>query len=197
MTLTLQTLLPMVWRTITNPREGAEEVLALGVPRQALWTILLLVLVLSIILGQITTLLVATAAGVTVQGPLANPMVTGVLQLVLLVVAIYAIHFIGRSMGGKGSVDEAILLVAWLQFVMVCIQVVQTALMLVLPPLASIVGIVGLVLFMWLLTNFIAVIHGFRSLGQVFVMILLSMFVMAFILSILLTLFGVTVPGQA
>jgi hypothetical protein len=79
----------------------------------------------------------------------------------------------------------------------VCIQVVQTALMLILPPLASIVGIVGLVLFMWLLTNFIAVIHGFRSLGQVFVMILLSMFVLAFILSILLTLFGVTVPGQA
>jgi hypothetical protein len=197
MTLTLQTLLPMVWRTITNPREGAEEVLALGVPRQALWTILLLVLVLSIILGQITTLLVATAAGVTVQGPLANPMITGILQLVLLVVAIYAIHFIGRSMGGKGSIDEAILLVAWLQFVMVCIQVVQTGLMLILPPLASIVGIVGLVLFMWLLTNFIAVIHGFRSLGQVFVMILISMFVMAFILSILLTLFGVTVPGQA
>lgn len=197
MTLSLQTLLPMVWRTITNPREGAEEVLALGVPRQALWTILLLVLVLSIILGQITTLLVATAAGVTVQGPLANPMITGVLQFALLVVTIYAIHFIGRSMGGKGSIDEAILLVAWLQFVMVCIQVVQTALMLILPPLASIVGIVGLVLFMWLLTNFIAVIHGFRSLGQVFVMILLSMFVLAFILSILLTLFGVTVPGQA
>lgn len=197
MTLSLQTLLPMVWRTITNPREGAEEVLALGVPRQALWTILLLVLVLSIILGQITTLMVATAAGVTVQGPLANPMITGMLQFVLLIVAIYAIHFIGRSMGGKGSIDEAILLVAWLQFVMVCIQVVQTALMLVLPPLASIVGIVGLVLFMWLLTNFIAVIHGFRSLGQVFVMILLSMFVLAFILSILLTLFGVTVPGQA
>jgi hypothetical protein len=197
MTLSLQTLLPMVWRTITNPREGAEEVLALGVPRHALWTILLLVLVLSIILGQITTLLVATAAGVTVQGPLANPMITGVLQFALLVVTIYAIHFIGRSMGGKGSIDEAILLVAWLQFVMVCIQVVQTALMLILPPLASIVGIVGLVLFMWLLTNFIAVIHGFRSLGQVFVMILLSMFVLAFILSILLTLFGVTVPGQA
>jgi hypothetical protein len=196
MTLTLQTLLPMVWRTITNPREGAEEVLALGVPRQALWTILFLVLVLSIILGQITTLLVASAAGVTVEGPLANPMITGMLQLVLLVVAIYAIHFIGRSMGGKGSVDEAILLVAWLQFVMVCIQVVQTGLMLILPPLAIIAGIVGLVLFMWLLTNFIAVIHGFRSLGQVFVMILVSMFVLAFILSILLTLFGVTVPGQ-
>jgi hypothetical protein len=50
---------------------------------------------------------------------------------------------------------------------------------------------------MWLLTNFVAVIHGFRSLGQVFVMILVSLFVLAFVLSILLTLVGVTVPGQA
>jgi hypothetical protein len=196
MILSLQTLLPMVWRTITNPREGAEEVLALGVPRQALWTILLLVLVLSIILGQITTLLVAAATGTEGTGPLANPIVTGVLQLALLLVAIFAIHRIGRAFGGTGSLDEAILLIAWLQFVMVCIQVVQTGLMLVLPPLASIVGILGLVLFMWLLTNFVAVIHGFRSLGQVFVMILVSMFVMAFILSIFLTLAGVTVPGQ-
>jgi hypothetical protein len=186
----------MVWRTITNPREGAEEVLALGVLREALWTILMLVLVLSIILGQVTTLLVAASTGTVVTGPLANPIVTGVLQLALLMVAIVAIHRIGRSFGGTGSLDEAILLVAWLQFVMVCIQVVQTGVMLVLPPLASIVGIIGLVLFMWLLTNFVAVIHGFRSLGLVFVMILFSMFVLAFALSILLTLLGVTVPGQ-
>ena len=196
MTLSLQTLLPMVWRTITNPREGAEEVLALGVPRQALWTILLLVLVLSIILGQITTLLVAAATGTDVTGPLASPIVTGVMQLALLLMTIFAIYYIGRGFGGTGSLDEAILLVAWLQFIMVCVQVVQTGLMLFMPPLASLVGIVGLVLFMWLLTNFVAVIHGFRSLGQVLVMILVSMFVLAFVLSILLTLVGVTVPGQ-
>lgn len=196
MTLSLQTLLPMVWRTIKNPREGAEEVLALGVPREALWSLLLLVLVLSIILGQITTLLIASASGVTIGGPLANPMITGVLQLALLLVTIFAIHLIGRSFGGTGNLGETILLVAWLQFVMVCIQVVQTAFMLILPTVGSLLGIVGLVLFLWLLTNFVAVIHGFRSLGQVFVMILVSMFVMAFALSILLTLAGVTVPGQ-
>ncbi|MGI1661729.1 Yip1 family protein [Palleronia sp. KMU-117] len=196
MILSLNTLLPMVWRTIKNPREGAEEVLSLGIPREALWPLLVLVLVLSIILGQITTLLVASAAGVTVTGPLANPMVTGVLQFALLLVTIFAIHVIGRSFGGTGNLGETILLVAWLQFVMVCIQVVQTAFMLILPPVGSLLGIVGLVLFLWLLTNFVAVVHGFRSLGQVFVMILVSMFVLAFVLSILLTLAGVSVPGQ-
>jgi hypothetical protein len=195
MTLSFNTLLPMVWRSIVNPREGAEEVLALGIPREALGIILLLVLILSIILGQITTLIVAGAAGVTVEGPLANPIITGMLQFALLLIAIFGIHFIGRGFGGKGSLGETVLLVAWLQFIMVCIQVVQTALMLVVPPFASLLGIAGLVLFMWLLTNFIAVIHGFRSLGQVFVMILVSLFVLAFVLSILLTLVGVAVPG--
>jgi hypothetical protein len=195
MTLTLQSILAMAWRTITNPREGAEEVLALGVPRQALWTLLMLVVVLSIILGQITTLLLTHAAGVVMTGLLSNPLVTGIVQLVLLLATIFAIYFIGRGFGGTGRLDECILLMAWLQFIMVCIQVVQTFFMLFVPPVASLLGIVGLVLFMWLLTNFVAVIHGFRSLAQVFVMILVSMFALAFALSILLAIFGVAAPG--
>jgi hypothetical protein len=52
MTLTLNGLLGMVWRTVRNPREGATEVLSLGVPREALWPALALVVVLSILFAQ-------------------------------------------------------------------------------------------------------------------------------------------------
>jgi hypothetical protein len=195
MTMSLQNLLAMVWRSITNPREGAEEVLSLGVPRSALWTLLLLVVVLSSILGQITTFLLAGISGAELSGLFAMPIATGVIQFVVLVGTVYAIHFIGRSFGGTGTLDEALLLIAWLQFVMVCIQVVQSLFMVIAPPIGSVIGIVALALFMWLLTNFVAVIHGFRSLGQVFTMILLSLFGIAFILSIILTIFGLTPPG--
>jgi hypothetical protein len=193
MTLTMNGLFAMALRTIRNPREGATEVLSLGIPREALWPGLALVVVLSILLAQVTSLVMTGSAGME-EMPV-GPAATGFIQLLLLVVMVFAIFWIGRSMGGTGSFEETILLVAWLQFIMVCIQVVQTALMLVVPPFASLLGIAGLVLFMWLLTNFVAVIHGFRSLGQVFVMILVSLFVLAFVLSILLTLAGVTVPG--
>jgi hypothetical protein len=124
-----------------------------------------------------------------------GPAATGFIQLLLLVVMVFAIFWIGRSMGGTGSFEETILLVAWLQFIMVCIQGVQAVSLIVLPSLVgSLIGVAGLVIFMWLLTNFIAVLHGFSSLFQVFVMILVAAFGIAFGLSIILTLIGVTVP---
>jgi hypothetical protein len=192
MTLTLNSLLAMVWRTVRNPREGATELLSLGVPREALWPALALVVVLSILFAQVTSLLMTGQAGM--GGMPIGPAATGFVQLLLLVVMVFAIFWIGRAMGGSGSFEEAILLVAWLQFIMVCLQVVQAAALLILPPVAGLIGVAGLVLFLWLLTNFIAVLHGFSSLVQVFIMILVAAFGIAFGLSIILTLIGVTVP---
>jgi hypothetical protein len=192
MTLTLNSLLAMVWRTVRNPREGATELLSLGVPREALWPALALVVVLSILFAQVTSLLMTGQAGM--GGMPIGPAATGFIQLLLLVVMVFAIFWIGRAMGGSGSFEEAILLVAWLQFIMVCLQVVQAAALLILPPVAGLIGVAGLVLFLWLLTNFIAVLHGFSSLVQVFIMILVAAFGIAFGLSIILTLIGVTVP---
>jgi hypothetical protein len=192
MTLTLNSLLAMAWRTVRNPREGATELLSLGVPREALWPALALVVVLSILFAQVTSLLMTGQAGM--GGMPIGPAATGFIQLLLLVVMVFAIFWIGRAMGGSGSFEEAILLVAWLQFIMVCLQVLQAAALLILPPVAGLIGVAGLVLFLWLLTNFIAVLHGFSSLVQVFIMILVAAFGIAFGLSIILTLIGVTVP---
>jgi hypothetical protein len=192
MTLTLNGLVAMAWRTVRNAREGATEVLSLGVPREALWPALALVVTLSILLAQIASLLTTGNPGAMMPvGPLAMSFV----QLLLLVVMVFAIYWIGRSMGGTGSFEETILLVAWLQFIMVCLQVVQTVALLLLPFVAGIIGLLALGLFLWLLTNFVAVLHGFASLLQVFVMILVSAFGIAFGLSIILTMIGVTMPA--
>lgn len=193
MTFTLNALVAMAWRTVKNPREGAAEVLSLGIPREALWPGLVLVVVLSVIFAQITVL-VMTGTGGESQMPMAIG-ILGVVQFLLLVVMSFAIFGIGRAMGGRGSLEESILLVVWLQFVMICLQVLQTALLLVMPGLAGIVTVAGLLLFLWLLTNFIAVLHGFNSLFMVFLMILMSAFGIAFALTLVLSILGVVVPG--
>lgn len=193
MTLTFNHVLAMVGRSITNPREGAEEVLALGIPREALWIILAIVVVLSILIAQATTLFAAPSNDI-MSGFLQNPLVTGFIQMALLIVMIVAVHWVGRAMGGRGSFEESMLLMSWLQFIMVCLQAVQTLSLFLLPPFAGLIGIAALVLFFWLLTNFIAVLHGFASLAQVFVMILVSGFAIAFVFSLVLTFLGVTMP---
>lgn len=192
MTLSLNALLAMAWRTVRNAREGAEEILSLGVPREALWTALALVVVVSTLLTQATSLMLTGQA--MMPGLPIGPTAAGFIQLLILVVMVFAIFWIGRAMGGSGSFEEAVLLVAWLQFIMVCLQVLQTVAIFVMPPLTGVIGIFGFVLFLWLLTNFIAVLHGFKSLVQVFLMIVVSAIGIAFGLSLILTLIGVAVP---
>ena len=191
--LSLGPLLRLARDTVTNPREGAETVLSLGLTRQALWLAFALVVVLSMILGDILYLL----AGVSQDGPLTGPLVgspvvMGLLQAGLLYLMAHAITRIGRMFGGNGQFEEALTLVIWLQFIFICVQVVQLAAVLLLPPIAGLITILALGLFLWLLVNFIATVHGFTSLGMVFVMTILSGFGIVFVLSLILTMLGIT-----
>ncbi len=87
-----------------------------------------------------------------------------------------------------------LLLMIWLQFILLCLQVIQTVLLLVSTQMASLVAIVSVVLFLFLLTHFVAVVHGFQSLGKVFFMILASVIGLALGLSIILAFLGVSIP---
>ncbi|PWK62473.1 Yip1 family protein [Roseicyclus mahoneyensis] len=191
--LSLVPLLRMARDTVSNPREGAETVLSLGVPRQAMWLAFALVIVLSMLLGDLLYLL----AGLPQGGPLTGPMgssavVMGGLQAALLYMMAHAITQIGRLFGGTGRFEEALLLIVWLQFIFLCVQVVQLAALLLIPPVAGLITILALGLFLWLLVNFIATLHGFTSLGMVFVMTLLSGFAILVSLSLVLTMLGIT-----
>lgn len=192
---TLRDLISHAWETVRNPRDGARMVVDQNVPGPLLWQMLAVVVALSVVLGQGALMLVSGPEDLA--GPLVlNPAIMAGLQLAVLVVTVYAIHWIGRSMGGTGSFEGALALTVWLQFIMICLQVVQVVAMLIAQPLADIIGIAGLVLFLWLLTNFVAVLHGFQSLGLVFVMILASALGMVFLLSLALSIMGITAPGD-
>ena len=193
MTLTMNQIFAMVMRTVRNPREGASEVLSLGIGREAAWLSVGLVVILSLILAEIT-LFIGSLSGDPADMLSISPIVGGLLQFSVLIATAGVAYLVGRAMGGTGSFPEALLLMTWLQFIMVCVQIIQILALLMIPPLGGIVFIAGLILFLWLLTNFVAELHGFRSLAQVFVMILVTAFAVAFFLSLALTLFGVTVP---
>lgn len=181
--------------SLRDPRGSASRVLSTHLSASVLWTMLLAVVAASVIMGQGSLILVTRGAALS-NPYLANPLVMWVLQLGLLVVMVYAIHFIGRSLGGQGTVNGSLAIVVWLQFIMACLQVVQTVALFVMPPVADVIGIVGLVAFLWLLTHFIAAVHGFKSLGLVFVMILVSAFGVTFVLSLILAVLGFASPGE-
>jgi len=197
MTLSLGPLVQLAWASLTDPKGSLRQVTALPLDQTARWQALLLIVVISVILGHLSILMTG-GPGTAMMAPfIANPMMAGVVQLALLGLMVFAVFWIGRAMGGSGQFDDAILLVAWLQFILVCLQVAQTLAMFVLPALAGLIGIAGFVLFFWLLTNFVAELHGFQSLAQVFLMILLSMVGIAFVLSLVLSIIGVPAPAPS
>lgn len=192
-------LMQLLASTLRAPRETFAGLLALRLDRATLWQALLLVVVLSMLLAVLGGVFLAVSQGGTTPPPeqpfvMLSPLVIGLVQLAVLVVSVFLIDWVGRRFRGTGDLGGAILVVTWLQFVMVCLQVIQTLLILVAPGLAGVVTLLGMVLFFWLMTNFIAQLHGFTSLGRVFGMILFVMVGVALGLSLLLTLAGVTVP---
>jgi len=196
--LTLGNLLRLARDTVSNPREGANTVLSFAPERQALWLMFVLVIVLSLLLREF----VAVFAGFPMDGPITGPMqgstlVLGLVMAGFLYLTMHAVHRIGQFFGGTGSFEETALLVIWLQFILICLQVIQIATLFILPPVAGLITIVAIALYVWLLVNFIAVLHGFTSLGMVFVATLLSGFALLFAFSLVLTLLGLGVAPPA
>lgn len=194
--LSLPDLLRLAVETLRAPRPTFARLHRMNLPAEALWIALALTVVISIIFGLLMALLLGDpppeSDAEAVVSP--NPIALGFAQFAILLVAVFLIHRVGRMMGGRGDFAGAILAVAWLQFVLTCFQIVQTAVIVVSPILGLPIFVAGLVVFFWLLTSFIAELHGFTSLGRVFGMVLFVMMGLALGLSVLLTLAGVTVP---
>lgn len=186
--LSMGNLLRMARETVSNPREGAAQILALGLSGQALHIAFGLVIILSMLLGEIVVLISPPAPPEALN---ISPVSLGVVQAAFLFVIAHAITRIGQWFGGTGQYTGALALIVWLQFIFLVVQLVQLAAMLIIPPLAGLITVLAMGLFFWLLVNFIATLHGFTSLGLVFVATVLSAFGIIFVLSLVLTLLGI------
>lgn len=195
--LSLPDLLRLAVETLRAPRPTFARLHRMNLPAEALWTALALTVVVSMIFGVLMALVVGAPppeTGPETAAVAPDPIILGFAQFAVLFVSVFLIHRVGRMMGGRGDLPGAILAVAWLQFVLTCFQIAQTIAILISPMLGMPLFGAGLVIFFWLLTCFIAELHGFESLGRVFGMVLFVMMGLAFGLSVLLTLLGVTVP---
>ena len=181
-------LLSLGLRTISEPRAAAREVLALPLPRSQHWNAFLLVIVLAGALQQLAVL-------TTPQDP-ELPRVTGLMMAAVLGGSILllaaTIQVVGRWFGGSARFEDTLLLVVWLEYILVGLQVLQLVLMILLPPAAGLVTIFSLVATIWILVNFIAEVHGFESLGKVFLSMILTAFGLSFLLALVLAAMGVT-----
>jgi hypothetical protein len=187
MTRLMDQILSLARLTLREPRGAARRLFAEDVPIPARTAGLLLIAVLSAIFLHLSFALESSDDYVA-QFMTQSPLQTAVVQWFVLLISALLIYRVGKAFGGIGSLADAILVVLWLQFLLLGVQFAQFVLLIVVPPLAAMVGLVGFVLFLWLMVNFIAELHGFRSLGAVFAGMILTFFAVALLLALLLGL---------
>ena len=192
MTLTYANLAALVRLTLTQPRAAAQAVMRVPLPMAGRWSALLLMATLSALLMQVLGMLLPPALGPDGQElrPVGPLVWAGMVTVGMMITAGLA-HAVGRWRGGKGEFADAVILVAWLQFLQLLLVAVQIVVMLVLPMLAPVIEIASVLLFLWLLVNFVAEMHGFRSLGLVFLGVIMTFVGAVIALSILMLSLGV------
>ncbi len=196
----LAEFLALLRLSLTDPSEAARRVLAFDLPRPVLWQALALVVIATVIPLVVTLKLLLARFGAAIDPQSAEflerlsatPFTAVLSQLILAAVLAHATDRIGRAFGGSGTFDGALHVVVWIQTLLAAFVLAQLAALFVLPFLAGLLSFAGLAVFLWASTNFLMVLHGFRSRAKVFGMMLLSLIAIDFLMSLALTI--ITAP---
>lgn len=187
MSLRFQDILALMQFTLNNPRRGLRAVLDIGLPMGAGVVALLLTAVVSALLTQASAALAPVEGNPIFDLLTGSPFRTALIQGSGMLLTAGLVHFLGRAWGGRGRLEDAVLAVAWLQLFMLALQLAEMAsILIMLPQLAMLVALVSVAVFPWLLTMFVAEVHGFQSPLKVFLGILLCTVGLSFVLSFLL-----------
>ncbi len=187
----------LIRQSLGDPAGVARFLIGLNLSRAVLWQALVLVTVVSV-------LLVALTQGAVPEGPpgpggggplVLSPFTYAVILGSSLVLLVFALHFTGAGLGGTGDFGAALVLIVWLEVLAMTFRVFVAAVALLLPAVSGIASALGLGLLVWILVNFINVMHGFESLWKAAFTLLIALVGISIGVTMFLTLIGVGATG--
>lgn len=178
---------PLLREAFVTPQLSLRRILNLGLGSGDLWLGAALASVLSVVLLY---------GGLLLSGPgqsdlvwmLPQPFLVAAFQLGLTALMALLTYRLGAIAGGRGGFEASLTAMVWLQLLMVAVQLAQVVVSALIPPLGGLIGLAGIGLFLWLLTRFVAEVHGFRNLAMVFGAVLLTMVAAALVIGVILSL---------
>ena len=177
--------------TVQDPRAAARHLMGMQLPLSTVWLGMALMAAVSALLSTVSLMLSShqgepSMIEPTILAMLQNPLQVAVLQAVVMVTMAMLAQGVGRMFGGRGSFADALVLIAWTEALLCLLQLAQILLMAVSPSLAAAIGLFGMVLFAWVLANFIAEMHSFASAGKVLFGIIGTVLAISILLAIAL-----------
>lgn len=176
MKLSAQSVFVAVRATLADPATAARQVMALGLSVSEAWMALAATAIAATLLTVFMQFILGPVGDPSVRDLFDRPFVLAFSQFAVMSVGAALMWRLGRSFGGSGTFAQALSLMAWLEVVLILLQLAEVVMILVLPGLAALVGIASLFVLFYLLTHFTAALNGFKSLIKTLVGILVSAF---------------------
>lgn len=174
--------------TLKEPALAARQVMALQLGREVMWTGLALAIVLSATLLSLQNILLPPDPSVPslFRSPVVYLAAVGIGQVVF----IYAVWLAGTWLDGKGSLDEVMSVLVWLQLLQVVVQALLVLLAIAAPALAVLLHMAAIVYGLFILLHFVNEAHSLNSLIRAAGVVFAAVFAIAFSLSLVLALAG-------
>ncbi len=189
-------LTALFWLTVREPAEAALVLMSRPVPRNVGWMILALGVVLNA-LAHFATLTLFPAPPELDVPMLSSPFLYTTILGSGLVILVFSFFWGGRAIGGLARFDDVLLSIGWLQYMRFAVQLISLALMLLMPGFA-LVFVMGVGLYsIWVVLNFINVVHGFNSLGKSVMLVLITMLGVTAGMTLILSLGAATAIGMS
>ena len=192
MNLTPQTLFLAARDTLANPASAARQVMGLQLSASEGAMAVGMTAAAATLLTALMQQLLGPVADPAMQDLFGRPFVLAFSQFSLMMVGGFLMWRVGQAFGGTGTFAQALSLVAWLEVVLILLQVAEVVVLLILPILALPVGLASLFIFFYLLTHFTAALNGYTSmtktffgiLGTAIAVLLVTSFALMFILPV-------------
>ncbi len=194
MNITFQSWMQAVWISLIEPAEIAAKVLTMRFSRDVMWTAMALIAVLNVLLLAVFQLLAPT--GVLMQDQVVSLSPFSYVAIIGSFLALLAVMLVqaGRILGGTGTLDGALMLIIWFQAISLTLEIIQVGLLLISMHVASLFGMISLGAIIWVIVNFINVLHGFGNVGKTVFVIAMALIATGFGMLFVMALLGVSPP---
>lgn len=188
--MTFQALIRLMVLTVKNPAQALDILRSFRLSMAQRWMVLALAVSLSAVIAGGIGASAPTTDGDMLLAMARQPLRLAVIQFATMTFFAAMIVGVGRVFGGTGRFADAILIVAWIELILVVMQLAIIAMSLLVPPVALMLGLLAYGLAFYLILKMIQALHGFSNTLLVLMGFIGAFFVAAFILSVIGSVFG-------
>lgn len=179
--------------TLRDPHAAAQIILGWNLSREAIWTAVALVSVLVTILSTLSNML--SPVDDPLRAMVSAPFIYFLIAAGGFIATVHAIYWTGRMLGGRGQIDDLMVLLLWLQALWATAQAAVLVCVLIAPILATFLLLFVALATIWVFVHFISIGLQLNSLTRAVVVLIVGTLALIIGTGFMLSLIGVSTVG--